>query len=215
MNPWPSPILLATLVLLAGVGPLAAASEEEDVALAKKGLAAKTGAAADEIEVESAKAVEWHDRSLGCPKKGMTYSPVIVPGHLVQLRVAGRSYRVHVGDGRAVVCGPAHKQNKPVAPERSAPALALIYEARRDLARRLELDERSIRVLSVAPTSWPDTSLGCPQDGEEYAQVETPGYVIELAAEDRTFLYHSDLERVVTCPKPEEEAEDAAEKDCD
>jgi len=206
-------MLCAFVLLLSCSGLLFAGSEEEDVALAKKELATKTGAPAGEIEVEGAKAVEWRDRSLGCPKKGMTYSPVIVPGHLVQLRVAERSYRVHVGDGRAVVCGPAQQSKNPVASNRSTPALELIFKARRDLARRLELEERAIRVVSVTPTTWPDASLGCPLDGEAYDQVKTPGYVIELAAQDRTFLYHTDVERVVTCPNPEEKTEGAAKED--
>jgi hypothetical protein len=32
-----------------------------------------------------------------------------------------------------------------------------------------------------------------------YAQVETPGFVIELASGGKTYTYHADHKRVVTC----------------
>jgi hypothetical protein len=38
---------------------------------------------------------------------------------------------------------------------------------------------------------WPDSSLGCPQEGMLYAQVLTPGYLIRLAFGKHEFEYHA------------------------
>ena len=50
--------------------------------------------------------------------------------------------------------------------------------------------------------SWPDTSLGCPRRGEQYAQVVTSGFVIELAHGDEVYTYHASPDRAVLCGKP-------------
>jgi hypothetical protein len=71
--------------------------------------------------------------------------------------------------------------------------------ARTDLAKRLGIDERQVKRVSVEPRTWPDASLGCPKPDTMYAQVETPGYLIELEAAGKKHRYHSDHKRVVHC----------------
>jgi len=71
--------------------------------------------------------------------------------------------------------------------------------ARTDLAKRLGIEERAVKKVSVQPRTWPDASLGCPKPDTMYAQVETPGYLIELQASGKTYAYHSDRKRVVLC----------------
>ena len=63
-------------------------------------------------------------------------------------------------------------------------------------------DPSSIDVLLAEPVDWPDTSLGCAQPGIAYAQVVTPGWLIELEAADVRLTYHSEAEsagRVILC----------------
>jgi hypothetical protein len=71
--------------------------------------------------------------------------------------------------------------------------------ARTDLAKRLGLEERQVKKVSMEPRTWPDASLGCPKPDTMYAQVETPGYLIELEASGKKYAYHSDRRRVVRC----------------
>jgi hypothetical protein len=78
---------------------------EAAITLARRTLAAALGIPATSIAVELAEPVDWRDAALGCPQKGMAYPQVIVPGFRVLLRAGGRRHRVHVGAGRAVVCG--------------------------------------------------------------------------------------------------------------
>jgi hypothetical protein len=72
--------------------------------------------------------------------------------------------------------------------------------AREDLARRLGLDPRAVKVVSVREVDWRDTSLGCPKPGMMYAQVITPGYRVVLEADGQAYEYHTDRgARVVAC----------------
>ena len=69
-----------------------------------------------------------------------------------------------------------------------------------DLAQRLGVATGDITILSVEPVSWADTSLGCPAPGVVYAQVEVPGYRIELLARGEAHTYHTDRrDTVVLC----------------
>jgi hypothetical protein len=81
----------------------------------------------------------------------------------------------------------------------SGEADRLYRMARTDLARRLGIEEGRVKRVSVAPRTWPDASLGCPKPDTMYAQVETPGYLIELEAAGKKYAYHSDHKRVVQC----------------
>src|SRR4051812_8342363 len=71
--------------------------------------------------------------------------------------------------------------------------------ARTDLAKRLGIEEREVKKVSVQPKTWPDASLGCPKPDTMYAQVETPGYLIELEAGGKKYAYHADGKRAVLC----------------
>ena len=49
------------------------------------------------IAAISAKAVEWPDRSMGCPQPGMGYLQVPVDGAVIELSVGSTTYRYHSG----------------------------------------------------------------------------------------------------------------------
>ncbi len=74
-----------------------------------------------------------------------------------------------------------------------------VRAAQADLASRLGLDPGKIAVVRTEVREWPDTSLGCPQEGMFYAQVITPGYRVVLEAGGRLYEYHTDQERAVYC----------------
>jgi hypothetical protein len=88
--------------------------------------------------------------------------------------------------------------------ELPAGAEALVTLAQQDLARRLDLASDVIRAASVEAAEWPDASLGCPQPGEMYAQVITPGFRIVLEAQGVSYEYHADSERRVICCEPQQ-----------
>lgn len=87
-----------------------------------------------------------------------------------------------------------------VSPDKLSPNQAAYREkAIEDLAYKLNIDKREIRVISIEETNWPDTSLGCPEKGKFYTQVITPGLLITLGVKDNTYTYHAGLQRVITC----------------
>ncbi len=81
----------------------------------------------------------------------------------------------------------------------SGPVEALAAEAIDDLAQRTGVDSASIQVIEASPQSWPDASLGCPQDGQLYAQVISDGYRIVLEAGGQRYAYHTDRDKAVFC----------------
>jgi hypothetical protein len=85
-----------------------------------------------------------------------------------------------------------------------SPALqALIAKAKEDLAKRLSITVLEINVVEAAEVTWPDSSLGCPQEGMAYAQVLTPGYQILLEYRNNKYEYHSNKDTyVIYCMHP-------------
>lgn len=68
-----------------------------------------------------------------------------------------------------------------------------------ELAKKLKIKKESIKVITVKSAEWNDTSLGCPEKGKLYIQTVTQGFVIELLAGGKTYIYNGGLNRVVYC----------------
>ncbi len=69
------------------------------------------------------------------------------------------------------------------------------------IAAELGLPAEGLQITSVEPRDWPDASLGCPREGEMYAQVITPGYDVVVAVDGAEMRYHTDRQgNVVHCP---------------
>jgi hypothetical protein len=74
-----------------------------DVAVAD--AAARLGAPATQLRVETVQQREWGDSSLGCPQPGSFYAQVITPGYLVVISGGGKRLEYHTDTrGRAVMC---------------------------------------------------------------------------------------------------------------
>ena len=61
-----------------------------------------------------------------------------------------------------------------------------------DAAEAAGVSVGEVSVIAVESTVWPDSSLGCPQPDQFYAQVETPGYFVTLDVAGTAVTYHSD-----------------------
>ena len=80
---------------------------------------------------------------------------------------------------------------------------SLIEKAKEHLAQRLAVSTNEINLVEATSVTWPDSSLGCPQDGMVYAQVLTPGYLILLEHGGNRYEYHaSSRDYVTTCENP-------------
>jgi len=76
--------------------------------------------------------------------------------------------------------------------------------AQRLLAEQRGLPVRRVQVVDVQTVVWPDTSLGCPQPDQGYAQVMVNGYriVVEVAGEQ--VIFHTDFDRALRCAAEDE-----------
>jgi hypothetical protein len=70
----------------------------------------------------------------------------------------------------------------------------LVMHAKEDLAGRLSLEADKvdqIDLIEIKAVVWPDSSLGCPQPGMVYIQVQQDGLRIRLRVGKRIYSYHS------------------------
>jgi len=85
--------------------------------------------------------------------------------------------------------GPGGQSAEPPVPPGAERIVAAV---RADAARRSGQDPGRVRLVSVEAVDWPDTSLGCPEQGKFYAQVITPGYRVVVRAGSTDYEYHTD-----------------------
>jgi len=81
------------------------------------------------------------------------------------------------------------------------PSAQLVARARYDLGKKLGIELEEISAQQVESTEFQDASLGVPEEGQMYAQVITPGWIIDLTAEGDTYRYHAAGDRVVLVPE--------------
>ncbi|MGC0252273.1 hypothetical protein [Pseudactinotalea sp. Z1748] len=69
-----------------------------------------------------------------------------------------------------------------------------VQDARADLAERTGADPGDIEVVEQRSVTWPDGSIGCPEEGMSYIQVLTEGDLLVLAADGVEHRYHAAAE---------------------
>jgi len=187
---------------LAACPPLTGADALEE--MAKNDLAKKLDIPVEDIETVSVKPTEFPDASLGVPEEGELYAQVVTPGYVIVLKANQKNYQYHAADQRVILVPgeSAEMPGEPTPPpsEASPEQEALVDLAESMLAERLGIGLEEIEVQEVTPVQFPDASLGVPEEGQMYAQVVTPGYVILLQHNQETYQYHASGDRVVFVP---------------
>ncbi|MBP1466570.1 hypothetical protein EYB53_012715 [Candidatus Chloroploca sp. M-50] len=69
--------------------------------------------------------------------------------------------------------------------------------AQADLIKRTGASFAAISLHLADEVVWPDGSLGCPEPGQNYLQVLTPGYQIVLKLDEQFYDYHTDTRTAV------------------
>lgn len=67
-----------------------------------------------------------------------------------------------------------------------------VERAKKDLAKRLGVNEKDITEGSVSKVDFPDMSLGAPASGEMSAQMISTGWKIGLKAKGKSYEYRAD-----------------------
>jgi eukaryotic-like serine/threonine-protein kinase len=79
----------------------------------------------------------------------------------------------------------------------------LVDQIKDDLSQRARVNREAIAVIEVEAVDWSDSSLGCPEPGQAYLQVITPGYRLVLTAAGEQHHYHTrDADRAIYCEDP-------------
>jgi heat shock protein HslJ len=186
------------------------------VAAARQRLARHLGVPADSLALQSANQQEWSDGALGCPQPGQVYPQVVTPGFLLVFSNGAQTYAVHIGrsEQQMILCEnnqpinlPNQSSEPPTPAGDTGQALPanhpLVELARQALAKDLGIETAAIRLTRMEEVEWRDSSLGCPKPGMNYLQVITPGHLIVLEAQGRSYEYHTDTgKRVVRCDNP-------------
>jgi hypothetical protein len=61
-----------------------------------------------------------------------------------------------------------------------------------DAARRFKVAESSVVLASAEKLTWADSSLGCPEGGRVYAQMQEPGFRVLARTPQGDLRYHTD-----------------------
>jgi hypothetical protein len=166
-------------------------------------LVERAGVQREAVQIAGAEAVVWNDGSLGCPQPGMMYTQALVAGYRVVLAVDGKSYDYHASErGTFLLCEGGVtdplptpslvEEDSEMTPSASvSPGLQpFVDQALADLAERLSIEVEQIEVVEAKAVVWPDGSLGCPQPGLVYTQVQQEGYLIRLRVDRLVYDYH-------------------------
>lgn len=86
----------------------------EMIAAMRGDAATRAGVAASAAKVESVLGVTWRDASLGCPRPGMVYPQVLVPGWRVRIVAGAKTYDYHAGRRGNWAWCPADRAQEPL-----------------------------------------------------------------------------------------------------
>jgi hypothetical protein len=90
--------------------------------------------------------------------------------------------------------------SQPVSVTPPPESAAAVDAALQAAATHLGVSPDQLQVTLVEPHQWPDASLGCPQPGQMYSQVVTPGYLVMITSGGHQLEYHTDMRgRVTLC----------------
>ena len=67
-----------------------------------------------------------------------------------------------------------------------------VEAAKKDLARRLNIEVSAVEELGVTDKDFPDMSLGAPADGEMSAQMISSGWQLKLSDGTHSYEYRAD-----------------------
>jgi hypothetical protein len=180
--------------------------EEAAIDLAVQTVSERVPVSRESLGNLRVRSIDWPDSSLGCAEPGVEYTQQVVPGHLVSFTVDDRIYSVHVGERTAVICDRitdylAERR------QRGTSIIQAYQAAREDLAGKLYVDPEQVTVTNVQTLTWPDASLGCPVEGQEYEKGPVEGLRITMTCRDRQYEYRTALgsgvfvscEEIVSC----------------
>jgi len=193
------PVLCTALLSLALLsGPLSAMNEAETQAseIAYTTLANQLGVPKSEISTIRLSRFNWPNSALGCPKPGVVYMQAVVPGYLALLKHGKRQYRIHIGNGRGIIC---KLETVPLKLDEII-LDSIKQKSIDDLADKLSVDPDGINVIEAEKITWHDSNFECPSTSTTAVKRDIRGYRLILEHRDRQYEYRASRSSVSPCP---------------
>ena len=92
-----------------------------------------------------------------------------------------------------------HGEDRSLEEDQLLQAGKLVLASCAMLYKALAANPAELKLQSVEPCAWPDTSLGLPQPGTIYASVVTKGYRLRIQRGADTFTFHSSVQGPPIC----------------
>jgi len=179
--------------------------------------------------------VFWPDTSLGCPQPDQAYDQVQTRGYEFHLTYSESVYEIHLTpDGAsAVFCGvesaapPVTATPSPSAPQAATPTAEVTPSATVDGEELVNIGiaylnsqlgtaitRRDLSRWTWEATTWPDTSLGCPQPDAVYdSSAPVRGYILTIEYVDRVYELHLTADRRTIMPCGDEQLQPVIDAD--
>lgn len=203
-TPTREPLPAAADLALTSTAQSASSGTGEDAALlieqARADLSQREPAA--QIVTLDHESVTWRDANLECDSRTPSGARRSVEGYRIRLLIADTVYDYHTDSGQQVrLCaqGSLYDDYPNLFLMRDPVAAEMAALAGERLGRDLDLSSRLITLISARPMEWPDTSLGCPVDGQVYAPAVTRGYRLEFEVNAQRYIFHTDFESILPC----------------
>lgn len=170
------------------------------VAIARATLSKETGISEAVIKVGKVQAVTWPDSSMGCAEAGMDYLQVVIEGYRIQLYAKTIEYRVHVGNGRGIVCHvKSHVKTDRTKQSEYGLLVKAIQKSQQQLMLKLQLPKTAIQLSHTKSVLWSEVLDQCKTAGEKSFAPHTQGFLIVLKYKKNNFNYFSDGNEVIEC----------------
>lgn len=187
-------ILILILAACSAGGEEPAASEAGQTTTPESGLATIVPTADGNRIEEAEMTMENEEASTDADENTSSEEDVIAPVEVDLSEVTPEALDADDQSGEAV---------EMPEPGRPKPQIAMVSQAKQDLAERLGIDEDDVEVVEVEEMQWSDSSLGCPASDGQYLQVITLGFRITLSAQSEAYNYHTDTGRTVVLCGPD------------
>lgn len=174
--------------------------EEAAIDLAISKVNEKIPVSRDTISNIRIRSIQWPDSSLGCAEPGVEYPQVVTPGYLVNFKADEKIYTINIGGNRAIICDRINDfmlERK----KRADLVLGASRAARLDLAEKLMVDPKLVKIIKIKPETWSDSNLGCPHSDHPNREGPIEGLRINMTCKDKQYEYRVPLgsEDFISC----------------
>jgi hypothetical protein len=200
LEPEPSPIESPNLPepeRIIPTTPQSTLEVEEDypeaVLAAIEDLALQLEISPKQVQVISFQDEEWPDSCLGLAAPDEMCLQVITPGFRILLNANGMHFEYHSDLTGDILRVSGDNKVGLIRPKFNSDESRAVLTAIQAINQSTGTSTNEIKIISIEVVEWSDSCLGLARSDEMCAEVITPGWIIILEADGKTYEYHTDL----------------------